>query len=634
MNTRVERLSISESDPAVRKEIAAALGSSSSLGTSVSLSEQSKRRRSSVASAILASGNVKSGKDNTSNGKVAKRKRSKRGNQGPLSLKIAPRFLQHEVKRESNVAKSTNTISIKFLRDFVQYLYRGKQLNVPLWIDVEGRNNLNKLVVLFMPGLEPLDFHLSKGADFDTNGTRMNEASHFTLGDDDGANNEMLSKYENFPVLCPGSKMSLFSAYNAFLNVPLTKNEKTTLIDELSRKKIDITDLFATLDQLVEQDYPIHPSTVGVTEENKAGLVKSQSDLDVQWVNTEYPPTGATGESHIYGLDCEMCMASTGLVVTRVSLVDFQLNVIYDELVKPDIPIIDYLTKYSGITKEMLDPVTRTLSDVQEELLKLVNANDVLVGHSLQSDFNVLHLRHPRIVDTAIIFDHKAGPPFRPSLRYLAQEYLHSDIQSAGGNGHNPIEDARTAIQLLKLKISKGLAFGSSVDTENLFRRLGRLSSKRTLLVNDSVATTTSQSMSNWVSSIRCNSDKEIMDHIVEELSNFDIFVGRLRDLEFSRGYAVPSLLSKREVPDDPQLIISTFMEKLRSLYEKLPSNSMILLLSGAGDTKDWTAICDELNKIDAKEDKMKKRLELGPRIEEALLKARDGVGSIIVKGE
>lgn len=31
------------------------------------------------------------------------------------------------------------------------------------------------------------------------------------------------------------------------------------------------------------------------------------------------------------------------------------MNVIFDEVCKPSAPIIDYLTKYSGITPEMLD---------------------------------------------------------------------------------------------------------------------------------------------------------------------------------------------------------------------------------------------------------------------------------------
>jgi hypothetical protein len=51
-----------------------------------------------------------------------------------------------------------------------------------------------------------------------------------------------------------------------------------------------------------------------------------------------------------------MCLTEQGSEITRVTLVDFQGNTLYDELVKPENPIIDYLTTYptahSQLTKD------------------------------------------------------------------------------------------------------------------------------------------------------------------------------------------------------------------------------------------------------------------------------------------
>ena len=73
-----------------------------------------------------------------------------------------------------------------------------------------------------------------------------------------------------------------------------------------------------------------------------------------------------------------------------MSVIDENLQVVFDTLVKPDNEIEDYLTQYSGITKELLDPITTTLLDVQRELLKLVSKNTILIGHSLENDLRAL----------------------------------------------------------------------------------------------------------------------------------------------------------------------------------------------------------------------------------------------------
>lgn len=95
----------------------------------------------------------------------------------------------------------------------------------------------------------------------------------------------------------------------------------------------------------------------------------------------------------MFALDCEMCRTTTGLLeLTRISVVDESLNTIYDTFVKPENRIVDYLTRFSGVTKKILDPVTTRLSDVQRKIQELLPPDAILVGQSLNSDFHAMQV--------------------------------------------------------------------------------------------------------------------------------------------------------------------------------------------------------------------------------------------------
>jgi len=55
--------------------------------------------------------------------------------------------------------------------------------------------------------------------------------------------------------------------------------------------------------------------------------------------------TEVTNHSPLFAVDCEMCVTAAGMELTRVSVVDESLTLVYESLVKPDKPIIDYVTK-------------------------------------------------------------------------------------------------------------------------------------------------------------------------------------------------------------------------------------------------------------------------------------------------
>ena len=115
--------------------------------------------------------------------------------------------------------------------------------------------------------------------------------------------------------------------------------------------------------------------------------------------------------------------------LTRLCIIiDFEIpKVVYDRLVEPPAPIRDHLTRcvdnlypsfplnhkfsLSGITVEMLDPITTNLADAQAFLQSFITPSTILLGHSLESGLRELQFAHPWGIDPALIFRHPRGSP-------------------------------------------------------------------------------------------------------------------------------------------------------------------------------------------------------------------------------
>ena len=66
---------------------------------------------------------------------------------------------------------------------------------------------------------------------------------------------------------------------------------------------------------------------------------------DSGYVRTTPPPSLSSSHPIAYALDCEMCYTTAGLQLTRVSVVDVELKPVFESLVKPSYPIVDYNTR-------------------------------------------------------------------------------------------------------------------------------------------------------------------------------------------------------------------------------------------------------------------------------------------------
>lgn len=156
----------------------------------------------------------------------------------------------------------------------------------------------------------------------------------------------------------------------------------------------------------------------------------------------------------VYAIDAEMCYTTAGLELASIAVIASDGRLVYRSLVKPSSPVLDHNTRFSGIRPRDLARATKTLRDVQNDILGFVGTDTILIGHALDNDLRALKLLHGAVVDTCALYPHARGFPLRRSLRALSEELLGRVVQR-GSNGHSPLEDARAAMDLVLLKVQQ-----------------------------------------------------------------------------------------------------------------------------------------------------------------------------------
>ncbi|KAM0675922.1 hypothetical protein GVAV_000700 [Gurleya vavrai] len=151
----------------------------------------------------------------------------------------------------------------------------------------------------------------------------------------------------------------------------------------------------------------------------------------------------------LISIDCEMVMTEKGHELGRISLLDHKANILYDKIIENKNEITDYLTEYSGLTKESYVNCI-SFEEMKKDIRKIIGKNTVILGHSLFNDLMICKILHKKLIDTSFLFRSKDNR--RVSLRILARNFLGRSIQK---NTHCSSEDAECCLQLLALKVEE-----------------------------------------------------------------------------------------------------------------------------------------------------------------------------------
>ena len=288
--------------------------------------------------------------------------------------------------------------------------------------------------------------------------------------------------------------------------------------------------------------------------------------------------SGEGSQMPLFAIDCEMVETQNGSELARVSIINEELECIYDTFVKPDCPVVDYRTKYSGITESTLEDVTTTLKDVQEKLAELLPPNSILVGHSLENDFHSMKFRHPLVIDTSCLFTPFSTPTCKPALRKLSKELLDTDIQSSD-KGHDSIEDAATCMKLVLLKLKSGASCKISFNefTPSLLTDFRTKGCATGIVDKESVVRLFGKGSSH---SVGVKTDEEAVEKSKEIISLSKFTFIQLHGMEYA-------LKSEANASVEKQLETAEILDKLvMDLVGECPSKTIVFVVLGSGDIR------------------------------------------------
>ena len=355
---------------------------------------------------------------------VTRKSKKPKSNGRPQSRKKSETKPEESHKKKDNrpsltfapLHKLNSSIKISDLQNLVLYCLADGY--GPQWVSVGHHGQIRKAVVIMIPGLEsgmltgeikleenPSEHHANsvnvKASDQADAGSVAPSSSLPAMSCHDDYQKSTRRNPDDFlpvnistntlpmcmkplanifdqmwPVKAPGDDKyyKLHSPLHAMLTAPIPKSQEDKREEknikgakpvrsngEWRNERTEIIQYLATKEDLLENDYILHPVCFEAGEEreqcHERRLTAKTTELD-GWRDTivasldegtvpesEVEKGSITVGRSILALDCEMCIVDGGeSALTRVSIVAWDGEVVMDEFVKPEKPITDYLT--------------------------------------------------------------------------------------------------------------------------------------------------------------------------------------------------------------------------------------------------------------------------------------------------
>ena len=273
-------------------------------------------------------------------------------------------------------------IKISDLQSLVLYVLTDGP--APQFVSIRHRPEIRKVVVLMVPGLEKYDFlpTAQRGVPKrDANG-QLSPDEYYPLKLKSENLPDALAPFADmfpllWPVRTPGDDRfsKMHSPLHAMLTAPAERSKEDKKWTKQKGKaqsakepkgwqnsRTPIPEFIHAAEELLENDYTLHPAMYE-SQEDKSMLAEFRKteglSIDHGWVDTnvekfedgtvpdsDFEQGSLTAGRTVFAMDCEMCMTGDNeFSLTRISLVSWDGTVALDELVKPDKPIIDYVTQ-------------------------------------------------------------------------------------------------------------------------------------------------------------------------------------------------------------------------------------------------------------------------------------------------
>jgi len=228
-------------------------------------------------------------------------------------------------------------------------------------------------------------------------------------------------------------------------DIEFVKKEDMPSIEQPSRKK-QKQKKFPSIKELLKQKHQIEE------------IQKAQSKLQ-----EKMNAIPETVRAKYIALDCEMVGIGTNgkkSALARVSIVDWNLEILLDTFVQVPMRVTDFRTHVSGVEPKHIKSKNNAmpLNECRDKVVKILK-DKILVGHALTNDFKALMTSHPKemIRDTAKYrpFQRYGNGKWRArKLRDLVKENLKGKEGFQEGE-HDSVQDAVASMELFQLVFSE-----------------------------------------------------------------------------------------------------------------------------------------------------------------------------------